>query len=422
MRILVCSDLYPPASLGGYEVAALEVATALRERGHEIRVLTTDYHADSAASEHEQGVARTLHSRLDARWTARSLPRAAAWERADVHAASSLLAGFSPDVVLLWNAGSLAHSVLVRLMNGPVPGVVYVFGDWPLRKHRAPEDLDYWGSLFAARPEPPWRGGARALYERLARGLGVGTRAAPLRFDHFEFGSRFMMDLFHRGGLAAARSERLIYYGVFGAFARAAMEPVRVRPRADGPSLLFVGRLWEAKGVHTAVEALAVLSRRHGMDATLTVAGPAEHTDYVATLKRRAEDLGVANRVSWIGPVPRERLLDLYTSHDCLVFPSIYEEPFGIVQLEAMAAGCPVVGTGTGGSAEILDADENALLFQAGDAASLGAQLARLGADGALAGRLCEGAKRTVRSRFMGARMVDEIESHLSEITAGARA
>jgi glycogen(starch) synthase len=422
VRILVCSDLYPPASLGGYEVAAAEVSAALRERGHDVAVLTTDYGAGTAAPGPEPGVARTLHARREARWRPGSLPRAAAWERSDARAASRMLEDFRPDAVFLWNVGDLAHSVLVRLMNGPVPAVVYVFGDWPLRKHRAPESLDYWASRFAPRPEGHGRRRARALYERLARGLGVGTRAAPLRFDHFEFGSRFMMEMFHGGRLVAARSERLIYYGVFGDFARAALRPVVERPRGDGFRLLFVGRLWEAKGVDTAVEALAALGRRHGVPASLTVAGPAEHTDYVEALRRRADELGIADRVRWAGPVPRERLLDLYASHDCLVFPSVYGEPFGIVQLEAMAVGCAVVGTGTGGSAEILDADENALLFKPGDASALAGQLARLRADEALERRLREGAKRTVRSRFVGARMVDEIESHLVEITSGGRA
>jgi glycosyltransferase involved in cell wall biosynthesis len=416
MRILVCSDLYPPASLGGYEVAASEVAAALRARGHDISVLTTDYR--SAWAEREDGVARVLHSRLDAHWTPRSLPRAAAWERADVRAASLTLSGFRPDAILLWNVGSLAHSVLALLMNGPIPAVVYVFGDWPLRKRRAPSDLDYWASLFAARAEPGWRRAARGLYERIARALGVGTRAAPLRFDHFEFGSRFMMDMFHRGALVAACSERLIYYGVFGEFARAAMQSAPERPRTDPMRLLFVGRLWEAKGAHTVLEALPALGHRHGVDATLTVAGPAEQTDYVAALERRAAELEVADRVRWLGPVARERLLELYASHDCLVFPSTYDEPFGIVQLEAMAAGCAVVGTGTGGSGEILAAGENALVFKAGDAADLAEQLARLRRDDGLARRLREGAKRTVRSRFLGERMVDEIESHLGEIAA----
>jgi glycosyltransferase involved in cell wall biosynthesis len=418
VRILVCSDLYPPASLGGYEVAAREVTDALRDRGHEVGVLTSDHRADAVATVHEPGVARALHSRLDARWTWRSLPRAGAWEREDMRAASTALADLGPDVILLWNVGSLAHDVLALLMNGAVPAVVYVFGDWPLRKHRSPADLDYWASSFAPRAEASWRRTARSLYAWLARGFGVGTRAAPLAFEHFEFGSRFMMDLFHRGGLAATRSERLIYYGVFGEFARAASQPVQKRPRADRMRLLFVGRLWEAKGAHTVVEALTVLGRQHRVDATLTIAGPAEHTDYVASLRRRAEELGVASAVQWAGPVPRDRLPDLYAAHDALVFPSVYEEPFGIVQLEAMATGCAVVGTGTGGSAEILEAGENALIFGAGDPSGLAAQLARLRGDGVLARRLREGGKQTVRSRFMGARMVEEIEAHLEEVAA----
>jgi glycosyltransferase involved in cell wall biosynthesis len=85
-----------------------------------------------------------------------------------------------------------------------------------------------------------------------------------------------------------------------------------------------------------------------------------------------------------------------------------------------MAAGCAVVGTATGGSAEILERDRNALVYRPGDAEDLAAQLSRLLADPQLANRLCAGGKHTVRSRFLGTRMVDEIEAHLAEIVRRA--
>jgi len=169
------------------------------------------------------------------------------------------------------------------------------------------------------------------------------------------------------------------------------------------------------------VEALGRLDQRGERSWCLTVAGPAEHADYAAALRRRAGELGIASRVRWAGAVARAELLPLYRRHDVLVFPSIYPEPFGIVQLEAMAAGCVVVGTGTGGSTEILERGKNALVFAAGDPADLAAQLSRLAAEPPLADRLREGGKRTVRERFLGARMVDEIEAHLGEIVRAPR-
>jgi len=414
VRILALSDLFPPLNLGGYEVAAREVAQALRERGHEVHVLTTDWGITGTAPS-EPAVSRTLHSRLALAGPLRRL-RLAAWERDDDRTIRGVLARARPDVILVWNVGGVSHRVLARLLNGATPAVTYVFGDWPLRKHIAPHDLDAWTSLFAPRDEPGAKRLLRRGAARVADLAGTGARAAPLRFDHFQFGSRYMQDLFHSRGLAAACTERVIYYGVFGEFGELART---ARPeRREGPlRLLFVGRLWEAKGVHTLVEALGRLEGEPA--ATLTVVGPEEDRVYAASLRGLAADMGVADRIVWRGPVPRDRLPETYVSHDVVVFPSIYDEPFGIVQVEALAAGCAVVGTGTGGSAEILDPDANSLLFRAGDAASLASQLRRLRDDPALGVRLGAAGKETVRRRFAGARMVDEIETHLGDVVGG---
>jgi glycogen(starch) synthase len=419
VRLLVISDLYPPASLGGYEVAASEVTQALQGRGHDVWVLTTDAGASKAAPT-EQRVARALRSRQGTTPSALGLLREGRRQSHDRRAIDRLLAEARPDAVFVWNVGGVSHRVLTRVMNGPAPAVVYVFGDWPLRKFRAAHDLDPWVTVFAPRTEPLWRSAPRSTLAGLARLCGVSTHAERLRFDHLEFGSRFLMDLFHQGGLVAPGSERLIYYGLFGDYARAAGEPA-VRRNAPARNLLFVGRLWEAKGIHTIIEALGRLheSGEHGF--ALTIAGPEEHPDYAAALRRRSDELGVASQVAWAGAVPRDALLPLYRRHDAVIFPSVYDEPFGIVQLEAMAAGCAVIGTATGGSAEIVESEANALVFRAGDAADLARQVARLGAEPTLAQRLREAAKRTVRERFLGERMVNEIEAHLSEIVARGR-
>jgi len=418
MRILVLSDLYPPASLGGYEVAAGEVVEALRLRGHDVWVLTTDAPATGGAPA-EARLERALRTRPPSAPSVWRLAEEARRQADDRRTVDRLLAEARPEIVFLWNVGGVSHQMLARLMNGSVPTVIYVFGDWPLRKFLTPHDLDPWAAIFAPRAERPWRRLARTALAGLARMRGVATRAAPLRFDHLEYGSRFMMDLLHRSGFAAGGSERLIYYGLFGEYARAAAEPLTPRDPA-GRRLLFVGRLWEAKGVHTVIEALGILRQRGDGRVTLTVAGPEEHPDYAAALRRRADELGVAGQLRWAGAVQRDALLPLYRAHDVLVFPSVYDEPFGIVQIEAMAAGCAVVGTGTGGSAEILERDQNALLFRAGDASDLAGRLALLFGDAALRERLRAGAKHTVRTRFLGKRMVDEIEAHLAAIVRGA--
>jgi len=130
-----------------------------------------------------------------------------------------------------------------------------------------------------------------------------------------------------------------------------AFRPTTARvPTSDGdrPRLLVTGRLVERKGVGNVIEALAQLP-----DVQLMVAGgPAPHfldTDpEVVRLRALARRLGVADRVTFLGSVSRQDLPALTCSADVVVAVPWYE-PFGIVPVEAMACGRPVVGSAVGG-------------------------------------------------------------------------
>ena len=125
--------------------------------------------------------------------------------------------------------------------------------------------------------------------------------------------------------------------------------PEGPRAKRNAPHrLLCVGRLVEQKGFDVAIAALASLP-----DTELVVAGgpPSSGlpTDEIATqLQKLAERLGVADRVKLLGRVPHQSLPKLMRSADALLCTARYE-PFGIVALEAMACGVPVVATPVGG-------------------------------------------------------------------------
>src|SRR5581483_208114 len=78
-----------------------------------------------------------------------------------------------------------------------------------------------------------------------------------------------------------------------------------------------------------------------------------------------------------------------------VLFPTEWDEPFGIVPLEAMACATPVIATGTGGSGEFLVDGENSVLFEAGDAAALARAIDALGHDEQLRNRVVSGGLRT---------------------------
>lgn len=111
--------------------------------------------------------------------------------------------------------------------------------------------------------------------------------------------------------------------------------------------LLFVGRLVSVKGADLAVEAVRRL-RKRGIDTTLTICGDGPERD---ALERQAKEADLENAVTFAGWTEPNELAAHYRRAEGLLVPSRYE-PFGIVALEAIASGCPVVATETGGLTE----------------------------------------------------------------------
>ncbi|WP_025689292.1 glycosyltransferase family 4 protein, partial [Paenibacillus zanthoxyli] len=114
-------------------------------------------------------------------------------------------------------------------------------------------------------------------------------------------------------------------------------------------TVLFVGRLIPRKGVHVLMRAAAMLERR--LPVHLVVAGTGKPA-YVRRLKLLARRLRLS--VSFIGSVPHEEIHRIYQIADCLVCPSQRHESFGLVNVEAMAAGLPVIASNNGGIREII--------------------------------------------------------------------
>jgi glycosyltransferase involved in cell wall biosynthesis len=129
------------------------------------------------------------------------------------------------------------------------------------------------------------------------------------------------------------------------------VEPMHQRQRETGKlRVLHVGRAVRTKGLRDTVRALAHLKSYPGI--TLTSAGAGEEID---PCRAEAARLGVGDRVSFLGKIPREDVEALYVSHDVFCFPS-FREPAGGVLYEAMRHGLPVVTADRGGPSWIIDA------------------------------------------------------------------
>ena len=153
--------------------------------------------------------------------------------------------------------------------------------------------------------------------------------------------------------------------------------------------LVFLGRLVSDKGVDLLLRAYSEIDRP---DWPLTIIGSGPDG---TSLKRLAEQLDIISRVTFLGPLQGEALVQVLNQHELMVVPSKWHEPFGIVALEGLACGCVVLASDGGG---LPDAVGSAgLLFRRGDQADLSTKLREL-----------------IENEALRARLRDEASSHLA--------
>ncbi len=398
LRVLAVGNVYPPHHLGGYEIIWQGVDRQLREAGHTVRVLTTDHRSPGAAA--EEPADPDVHRELEWYWRdhqwRRLNPRSRL--RLEQHNASTFdrhVGELSPEVIAWWPMGGLSLGLIERARRAGIPSVFFVLDPWP-----------YYGEQH-----DQWLNMARRL--RIGRGLleratGLPTTLATPPTGRWVFCSRSMRDhtLAKWPGIG---NSVVLTPGVRSDFLSAATE---LDPPPWRWQLLYLGRVVEQKGVSTAIEALPRLPP----EATVRIVGDGD-PDYRTLLAQRAERLGVRDRVSFEPACSRGELERIYRAADAVLFPVVWDEPWGLVPLEAMALGRPVVATGRGGSGDYLEHGANSLLFTAGDAGALAAAVDDLAGDPELRARLRRGGRQTAEQHVD----TEFNRRSIAELTAAAR-
>ncbi|HZO37445.1 MAG TPA: glycosyltransferase family 4 protein [Solirubrobacteraceae bacterium] len=393
MRLLGVNNSYPPVVRGGYGEICADVMEALAERGHDVTMLVCgENYAPLPAGDppHVQRRLRYVLSPWRRPWAGFGAAR-------DDQAVFRDALAEGVDAVLAWHCRGIAKTSLRLCEEADVPVFYFLHDRWVLYERP--------GSLLV-----PWarldRAGARLPREWAG---GLLARRIELRAPHIERRGRvcYVSDWLRGEHLRRGFSpdyDRTVHCGVDRA--RFARETALADPPT---SLLFAGRIEPRKGLHVALDALA----REPYPWTLTIAGPLDDPAYETRVREQATRLGIDDRITWRGEVPRDDVRLMLREHDVLLFPSIGVEAYALGLLEALAAGVLVVTSAPGGPREYLVHETNCLLHTADDPDALAAALQRLRTDRELVLRLQAGAADTAEALSLD-RVVDQVEGLLS--------
>jgi glycosyltransferase involved in cell wall biosynthesis len=185
-----------------------------------------------------------------------------------------------------------------------------------------------------------------------------------------------------------------------------------LKPALNEGRLLFVGRLIERKGAAFAVQALGELAQA-ARSVRLTIVGDGPERE---SLVRLAEARGVADRIEFAGELSPAAVRARYTEGGIFIMPAVTDwkgeqEGFGMVIVEAMAYGLPIVASRSGGIPDIIRDGENGLLVPERDVAALAAAVTRLLDDRDLVARLATAARDDIRHRFAPARIATAFDT-----------
>lgn len=226
-----------------------------------------------------------------------------------------------------------------------------------------------------------------------------------------------------QASLRPVRPQRLIYPGVD----LERFDPDRLQPPAKirqqfglprGPMVGIVGRLQRWKGVHVLIEAWASLREEHPEAHCVVVGGAHElEPEYPRSLEAQVAALGLQQHVTLAGL--QTNVPEWMQAMDVVVHAAD-NEPFGIVVIEAMALGKPVIAGAAGGPREIISDGVNGLLVAHGDPTALAAAIHRCLADPEFAARLGAEARKRA-SEFTAEAYAKNVVSALQELTVPHR-
>ncbi len=366
-KIVFLQDDYPPEHVGGAAVVASVLAQELCSRGYEVDVITTTRNVTTVGSSTVAGVrVHRIYSNYHERWRA--------WlslnNRRVVREVTKLLKVLQPDIVHVHNIHYHLSYASLRAAKNICDKVFLTAHDTMLVSHgKAMKQFSVMGELrrFRLRYNP-----FRNFFIR--RALRSVTVLAV---------SKALQNFLQSHGIES----RVLYNGVnpmLYKLPQSEIEAFRNKYNLkDKKVVLFAGRISKLKGAD-AVKAMFERLRMLEPAAVLLIAGT----------------VGEASGCVYTGWLSAGTMRVAYVASDVVVYPSLYLDPFGLINIEAMASGKPVVASTSGGASEVVEDGVTGFVVDPNDSEVFAARVAQLLKDHTLAHKMGEAGRVRVENNF----------------------
>ena len=402
LRVLMVSDISPSRPLGGAERMLWEQARGLAARGHDVRIVSRADDDATAPVSVERERVRIHQFPADRRSIARFIKSSIFGAR---RAVADALAREPADVLHV-HQPLAGYGALAARAGGRLPSLYSFYSPAPL-EYRSRQGM-------TARHRPGFVGATGTAM------LWAIERECLKRAGLVHVLSDFSADQLWR--LYAVPRERIVRIRGAAAIDRFRPAPDRAALRsalglaADRPILLTVRNLEARMGLDNLLAAIAVLKTRRPR-ALLLIGGSGSLR---AALEAQSHALGLEGQVKFLGFVPDADLPRYYQAADVFVLPTRELEGFGLVTVEALACGTPVLGTPVGATPEILRALCPDLVFRGISPETMAEDLERFLAgkerDAAGYARLREACREHVERHYSWERATDELEQALQRV------
>ena len=403
LRILLVTNKCPPDFDGGYELRAFQIAQALRERGHEVDIVTSKYRDTFVGERRGPAWVHRLFRYVPVscvKGPLRHFDRLAklfesTWVAGEnVPAMEEFLRGREYDLAYCFGMLRISFAVAEPIQRRGIP-ILWHAGGTCIADH-----------FFHHAKKVPG-------YEIAMRLFTHGWYAAERRveFRHVAYVSTFLRDRERERGHLPPHSY-IISRGIDFPLA-----PDVDRPRTQPPVFFLAARLDATKGTHIAAAAAALLAKkRPGLAWKIEFAGTTFVPAYREKIEAEVAREGLGGRVAFLGQLDRAEVLARMKSATAFIFSSIYGEPFSSTIIESMASGTPLIGADDGSILEVVEPGVSALVYRKNDPADLAANMERVLTDPALAQRVAAAGVQTIRTRYTLDRILDLTEETFERV------